>query len=294
MAYAYLYNMVAMDNLTKTVTIDWEWVRTHLSARERLEKIAEGSTKEAVLTHLKEALDIAESKAAPAIALVKKEIINFKPYSFEVEGGITLSGRELSSYMKLPGLKAGVSICPEPPPSLKLWRDPAPGSTDGGKIPPRLSAVSRPRFWGGGIKGATHIYAFLVTIGKGVEEAATSLMNSGDHLLGYLLDRAGSFAVESMAKNMEDTLRRSLAPENLSVSMRFSPGYCDWPIEEQFKLAGIIDFAKAGVVLTENCVMIPKKSISAVVGIGPKVLFAKVKSPCAVCNMKVCDYRRID
>jgi cobalamin-dependent methionine synthase I len=144
------------------------------------------------------------------------------------------------------------------------------------------------------MKGATEIYAFLVTIGKDVEDAATSCMDSGDHLLGYLLDRAGSFAVESLAKNTEDALRRALAPKDLSVSMRFSPGYCDWPVEEQFKLIKIIDFAKAGVTLTKSCVMIPKKSISAVVGIGPKELFAKAKSPCALCNMKVCDYRRKD
>ena len=144
------------------------------------------------------------------------------------------------------------------------------------------------------IKGSSHIYAFLATIGKDIEEAATSYMNAGDHLLGYLMDRVGSFAVESMAKNMEDALRNDLARENLSVSMRFSPGYCDWPIEEQFKLAKIIDFGKAGVRLTESCVMIPRKSITAIVGIGPNKLFSEVKSPCAVCNMKVCDYRRND
>ena len=124
------------------------------------------------------------------------------------------------------------------------------------------------------------------------EDAATSCMDSGDHLLGYLLDRAGSFAVESLAENTEKRLRCSLAPEGLGVSMRFSPGYRDWAIEEQFKLAKIVDFKKAGVTLSENCMMVPKKSISAIVGVGPKKLFSKVISPCAVCNMKVCDYRR--
>ena len=229
-----------MKDLIKTVTIDWAWVEAHLSTKERLKSIDEGSTKKALFTHLKEALDIARAKSAPRISIAKKNIVRFSPASFEVEGGITISGRELTS----------------------------------------------------NIKGATHIYAFLVTIGKSVEEAATASMNSGDHLLGYLIDRAGSFAAESMAQNTEYALRRTLTPEGLSVSMRFSPGYCDWPIEEQFKLARMIDFGKAGVTLTESCVMIPKKSISAVVGIGPKELFAKVKSPCAVCNMKVCDYRR--
>ncbi|MDD3905776.1 MAG: vitamin B12 dependent-methionine synthase activation domain-containing protein [Candidatus Omnitrophica bacterium] len=142
------------------------------------------------------------------------------------------------------------------------------------------------------LKGSSCIYAFAVTIGKSVEDTASRYMTKDDHLLGYFLDRIGSFAVESMAKNMEDNLRNKLASEGLSVSMRFSPGYCDWPIEEQFKLSKIIDFSAIGITLTESCMMTPKKSISAVVGAGPKELFSKVKSPCEVCSMRTCDYRR--
>jgi len=231
-----------MEGPLGEVTIDWEWVRRHLSARERLADIGEGQTKEAIAGELTEALRVAKSKAAPRISFVKKAVLRFNPASVDLEGGIRLSSRELSSHMK----------------------------------------------------GAAEIGVFLVTIGKGVEEAATSYMNSGDHLLGYLLDRAGSFAAESMAKNAEGALRRGLAKMGMSVSMRFSPGYCDWPIEEQRKLAKIMDFGKAGVTLSENCVMIPKKSISAVAGIGPKELFSKVVSPCAVCNMSSCGYRRKD
>ena len=231
-----------MDNLIKTITIDWGWVEAHLSAKERIGKIAEDSTKEAVLGSLKEAIGIVRSKAAPMIALASRKIITFEPDSLKLDGGLSLCSKELSSHMK----------------------------------------------------GAEYICAFVVTIGSSVEDAATSYMNSGDHLLGYLIDRTGSFAVESLAKNTEEGLRKHLAAKELSVSMRFSPGYCDWPIEEQFKLAAIIDFRKAGIKLSENCVMLPNKSISAITGVGPKDLFAKIVSPCSLCNMKVCDYRRKD
>lgn len=231
-----------MDSLIKNIAVDWEWVEKHLSARERIDKIGAGIARDEALKSLKAALDIARSKAAVRISLVKKAITGFHPESFELEGGIHLATKELARHMK----------------------------------------------------GATHIYAFVTTVDGEIEEAATSYMNSGDHLLGYLLDRIGSFAVESLAKNIEESLRRELAAKDLSVSMRFSPGYCDWRLEEQFKLAQVIDFGKAGVTLTKNCMMVPKKSISAVVGIGPKGLFKDIKSPCAVCNMKVCDYRRND
>lgn len=144
------------------------------------------------------------------------------------------------------------------------------------------------------IKGANKIRLFLVTIGDSLEEEASRLMNSGEQLDGYLLDRIGSFAVESLAGDFEDKLREACVTDKESVSMRFSPGYCDWPIEEQFKLDKLIDFNKAGVRLTENCMMVPKKSISAIVGIGPAGVFSpNKKSPCSICNIKSCDYRRM-
>ena len=224
------------------ITIDWPWVRSHLSSRERIGKIGEESTKKSIHDAMENAIDIVKAKAQPKISFSKRDILRLKPGSIELSGGLSLSTKELSKH----------------------------------------------------INGATHVWAFLVTIGSAPEEAATRAMNSGDHLLGYLLDRAGSFAVESMAKNAEEAMRNTMAEENLSVSMRFSPGYCDWPIEEQFKMAELIDFEKIGVTLTKNCMMVPKKTISALVGIGPKELFAEVKSPCSLCNMKVCDYRRND
>jgi len=142
------------------------------------------------------------------------------------------------------------------------------------------------------IKGATHIIVFLVTIGKKVEEKATYWMDKDEGLRGYLLDRIGSLAVESLAEQVEESLRAKYEPENLSVSMRFSPGYCDWPIEEQFKISKMLDFSKIGVILTKSCMMVPKKSISAIVAIGPKGTFSSKVSPCSICDRKDCDYRR--
>ncbi|MDD5423117.1 MAG: vitamin B12 dependent-methionine synthase activation domain-containing protein [Candidatus Omnitrophota bacterium] len=143
------------------------------------------------------------------------------------------------------------------------------------------------------LSGADSVHIILVTIGNGIENKATSYMAEGDHLKGYLLDRVGSLAVESLARNVEERLREDNEKNGLSVSMRLSPGYCDWPVEEQFKLEKALDFSKAGVVLTKGCMMIPKKSITSVIGIGPKGLFLKNKSQCDMCDKKDCDYRRV-
>jgi len=142
------------------------------------------------------------------------------------------------------------------------------------------------------LKGAAYMYIVAVTIGRGVEEAATKYMEKGDFLRGYILDRIGSFACESLAESVEEGLRKAYARKGMSVSMRFSPGYCDFPIEEQFKLDKALGFSKIGITINKNCMMVPKKSITAIVGIGPKGAFGKKRSQCGTCVKSDCSYRR--
>ncbi len=142
------------------------------------------------------------------------------------------------------------------------------------------------------IKGADHIVIFLVTVGERIESAAGDLTKGKEPLEGYLLDRIGSFAVESLAESVEKKIRGDYSRTGKSVSRRYSPGYCDWPIEEQRILAKILDFSKIGVSLTENCMMRPKKSISAVVAIADKGVFTESGSICGICEKKDCGYRR--
>ncbi len=142
------------------------------------------------------------------------------------------------------------------------------------------------------INGATHLVLFIVTIGDGIEKEASMLTAGKDILKGYLLDRIGSFAVESLAENLEKKLRKDYSLHKKSVSSRFSPGYCDWVLEEQFKMAKAIDFSKIGVLLTQGCMMVPKKSISAIVAVADEGVFKEFVSSCNICEKEDCGYRR--
>jgi hypothetical protein len=142
------------------------------------------------------------------------------------------------------------------------------------------------------IKGADRLVLFVVTIGDALEKEAGLLTSGADPLSGYLLDRIGSFAVESLAENLENGLRRDYLKQKRSLSSRFSPGYCDWPVEEQFKLSKVIDFSKAGVSLTEGCMMVPKKSVSAIAAVAAEGIFHDLISSCDICEQSECFYRR--
>jgi len=163
----------------------------------------------------------------------------------------------------------------------------------GGKSTSCLTKISVGKKISSYIKNSEKICAFVVTIGSELEGEASRLMKENDQLSGYLLDRIGSFAVENLAENFESGIREKYDSKKKSVSSRFSPGYCDWPTSAQEKLSKLIGFGKAGVKLTKSSMMVPKKSISAIVGIGPKGLFSKRKSQCSICNMKNCNYRRV-
>lgn len=143
------------------------------------------------------------------------------------------------------------------------------------------------------IKGADKICVFVATIGGHLEAEASRLMEAGDHLRGYLLDRIGSFAVENVAEDFENGLRSKHALKDKSVSNRFSPGYCQWPTSQQKKLDGILGFKKAGIKLTSSFMMVPKKSVSGIIGIGPAKAFSKKRSQCSICDKKDCSYRRV-
>lgn len=144
------------------------------------------------------------------------------------------------------------------------------------------------------IKGCHFICFFIATIGSDIEDSATMLMRTGEDLHGYLLDRIGSFAVESLAEDFEKKLRIRYRDQNLGVSLRYSPGYCDWPIKEQDKLDKAIGFSRVGVSLNDSLMMRPKKSISGLIAVGPADKFSSKKSQCSVCNIrKSCSYSRV-
>ncbi len=144
------------------------------------------------------------------------------------------------------------------------------------------------------IKNSSDIVIFLVTIGDEIEKIAGELTLEKEPLQGYLLDRIGSFAVESLAESIEKKIRRDYLRIKRSVSRRYSPGYCDWPIEEQHILAKVLDFSKIGVSLNESCMMAPKKSISAIVAIADKGVYTGLGSTCGICERKDCSYRRVN
>jgi len=133
---------------------------------------------------------------------------------------------------------------------------------------------------------------FLVTIGKYLEETAWQLSRDGLILEATVLDAIGSDAVEKVVDFAQARIKDIVKAQGLVISRRFSPGYCDWNIGQQQMLFYALTGNTLGVRLTGECLMIPQKSISGIIGIGPSKADVEDYNPCKTCRKKNCPGRR--
>ncbi len=104
-----------------------------------------------------------------------------------------------------------------------------------------------------------------------------------------ILDAIGSSAVECFCDMLSEKLKSDY---DVELRPRFSPGYGDLSIITQSDVLSACDTnRKIGVTLTDNHMMIPKKSVSAIVGVRPKNEMCEKSSSCEICDSTDCPYR---
>ena len=140
------------------------------------------------------------------------------------------------------------------------------------------------------LKNAEKIVCFVGTIGTGVENEINRLLGKQKLAVAYILDAMASVAVENMIDRFQDLMENRFSAEDRTVTLRFSPGYCDWPVTQQKKLFNIFDPKQLDVELLDSCLMKPRKSISGVFGITPQESVSY--NPCRDCPTRSCDSRR--
>ena len=142
------------------------------------------------------------------------------------------------------------------------------------------------------LERCTQVAIFLVTIGKYLEETSFQLARDGLILQATVLDAIGSNAVEKVAGFAQARIKEIVKAEGRVTSRRFSPGYCDWNIGQQRMLFYALTGNTMGVRLTGECLMIPQKSISGIIGIGPLNANVENYNPCKTCKKQNCPGRR--
>lgn len=105
-----------------------------------------------------------------------------------------------------------------------------------------------------------------------------------------LLDALGSAYIEAACDAAEDAIRARF-PE-MHLTDRFSPGYGDLPLAVQPTLLTLAGGSRIGVTLTDAMLMLPQKSVTAIVGIADTPQPARIRG-CAHCSLRQsCPYRK--
>ena len=128
------------------------------------------------------------------------------------------------------------------------------------------------------------------TLGSEVE-ALLRRWQHRDMAQAAVLDALASAAVENVCSNFCADLQAALAPSFLTG--RFSPGYGDFPLTQQGELCRLLDVSRRiGVSLTESGLMLPQKSVTAIIGVSDKPQTQRRRS-CDACRLSsTCLYRK--
>ena len=106
-----------------------------------------------------------------------------------------------------------------------------------------------------------------------------------------VMDFCGSAWAESVCDEAEAEIR-SRFPGKYCTD-RFSPGYGDLPLNLQADFLRVLDAGrKLGITANESFLLLPCKSVTAIVGLSDRPQGAKIRG-CAYCAMREeCAYRK--
>lgn len=142
-------------------------------------------------------------------------------------------------------------------------------------------------------RNCSSIVFFTATLGPAIDLEIRRLTQNNCLSDAFIIDTMGSVAVEQLVERFYQLMRSYFINQGKGVTLRFSPGYCDWPLQEQRKVFRLVKGDLIGVQLTDSCLMTPQKSVSGIFGITKDVESGqKPYNPCSICGKLDCSARR--
>lgn len=137
---------------------------------------------------------------------------------------------------------------------------------------------------------AARVIVILCTVGSRLEDYSLKTIKS-DPVTGLALEGVGSAAVEALANAACNYFEEKAHEENLGSTIPLSPGMIGWSVEEgQPQIFKLLDTKEFGISLTPSYLMLPRKSLSMVIGIGSDIKTGG--KTCDYCQMnETCQYQ---
>jgi len=113
-------------------------------------------------------------------------------------------------------------------------------------------------------EGADAVAAMAATVGPGIDDLVEDYNARGDAFAMMVADAVGSVAAEELISLVHAAVATEAERAGGAVTRRVSPGYGDFDLANQPRLLGLAGGAALGITLTENFMMVPRKSVTAV------------------------------
>ena len=118
------------------------------------------------------------------------------------------------------------------------------------------------------VKECPRVGVFAATLGTGIDSLIRRL-EATDITYGFIADNLASALIEQVCDKVEEEIINALG--DVTLTTRFSCGYGDLPLESQGEFLKSVDAQnKIGLCMTDTLIMIPRKSVTAVMGIRSK------------------------
>lgn len=132
----------------------------------------------------------------------------------------------------------------------------------------------------GHLAGAKFVSIAVCTVGSRIDKYASEVMED-DIVKGLAVDGVGSAAVEALANAVCREIELDAAERGFESTIPLSPGMIGWGVEEgQPLIFNLVDPSEIHVELTPSYLMVPRKSLSMIIGIGPGINSGE----------RICDY----
>lgn len=127
------------------------------------------------------------------------------------------------------------------------------------------------------LEGCHKAVLMAITLGADVDQLLRRIQIT-DMAMAVILDTGASVLIEQLADYFQEEIAKKLMTldqigdgkpgTGTFMTPRFSPGYGDWSITEQSRIVRLLDGQRQiGLNVTKDSLMIPRKSITAVIGI---------------------------
>ncbi|WP_407313548.1 Vitamin B12 dependent methionine synthase activation subunit [Desulfosporosinus sp. SB140] len=134
---------------------------------------------------------------------------------------------------------------------------------------------------------ADRVILFAMTIGDVIDQRVKNYINKGQTLEAFILDSAGSVMMAKAATTMMTEIEGTYKAKNLSTTFPLGPGHSYWKgLEDVRSIISFLKGERIGISLTASNLMLPKKSIAMVMGIGSNLPDFGGKTHCDFCHLK--------